>query len=88
MICASWSDPYLRFSSKMFDLEDLDDRLVHLCNFSVQKDGGQVHATLDLPSGGDGEGAAGVEPDIRENMLSARSFAAWANGEPALNRIC
>lgn len=38
LVVWSYSHFYLRFSSKAFTLDTLDDRMVHLCNYSVQKD--------------------------------------------------
>ena len=70
-----FSDCYLRLSSKVFSLENLDDRMVHLCNFSVQKDSlaaaGEEAAAEEFQSG--------TGPDVVENMVSARSFAIWVD---------
>ncbi len=59
----------------------MDDRLVHLCNYSIQK---TTSSNDTLPAWEDGQQeTATVEgvPDISENMLSSRAFAQFVDAQ-------
>ena len=78
-----FSDCYLRLSSRAFGLTDLDDRLTHLCNYSVQQtsDGGSdVGAIAGGGSGGGSADGSAEGPATTGNMCPARRFAEWADG--------
>jgi hypothetical protein len=81
-----FSDSYLRLSAKPFALNDLADRTVHLCNYSVQKDSSGGDDSGGNSDGGDGSGGgssngsgSSEEVEVAENMAAARSFARWCD---------
>jgi len=74
-----FSDCYLRLSAKPFAMNNLNDRSVHLCNYSVQKDNpnGDNHGS-GRNSNGDRRSSVD-EVEVVENMAAARSFAKWCD---------
>jgi hypothetical protein len=89
-----FSDCYLRLSAKPFAMNNLNDRSVHLCNYSVQKDNpnGDNHgsgstnssrssrSTGEAGSSGNDDRRSSVdEVEVVENMAAARSFAKWCD---------
>lgn len=53
-----FSDCYLRLSAKPFAMNNLNDRSVHLCNYSVQKD--NPNGDSNVSSGRHGNGSSSI----------------------------